>query len=155
MIIRDAGLSDAAVIVDFNLALAAESEALVLERDCVGAGVDALLRDANKGRYYVAEKDGLVVGQVMITYEWSDWRNATIWWLQSVYVRPDHRGKGVFTALFGHLRDLAFRAQQVCGVRLYMHQANEQARAVYERLGLHQTEYRVFEWSFPNQPHGF
>jgi GNAT superfamily N-acetyltransferase len=85
------------------------------------------------------------VGQVMITYEWSDWRNGNIWWLQSVFVRPDWRGKGVFRALFEHVRKKAETTPGVCGIRLYMHSANSRARAAYENLGFNTTEYVVLE----------
>jgi GNAT superfamily N-acetyltransferase len=95
----------------------------------------------------VAEHDGEIVGQVMITYEWSDWRNGNIWWLQSVYVRPDWRGKGVFRQLFEFVRHEAAHSTEVCGVRLYMHGSNERARKVYTELGFAATEYQVFELS--------
>ena len=105
--IRQAAFSDAPVIADFNLRLAEESEGLRLDEATVQAGVAALLKDPTKGIYHVAEMEGAVVGQVMITYEWSDWRNGNIWWIQSVYVKPDFRRAGVFRALFNHLRNLA------------------------------------------------
>lgn len=148
MTIRTAEPRDAAVIADFNIALALETEGLRLDPTCVNAGVTALLADTQKGLYFVAEEADEVVGQVMITYEWSDWRNANIWWLQSVYVRPDFRGRGVFRALFEHLRKLASSADQVCGLRLYMHEENARARKSYESLGMTQTKYLVFELDF-------
>ena len=145
MNIRQATLSDAPVIADFNIRLAEESEQLRLDASCVATGVAALLADAAKGVYYVVEVDGTVVGQLMITYEWSDWRNGTIWWIQSVYVREDFRGRGVFRALFKHLQGLALAAKEVCCLRLYMHGDNERARRSYERLGMKRTKYEVFE----------
>ena len=134
--------------MDFNLRLADETEHIQLEPERLKAGVDALLRDRGRGLYYLAEANGAIVGQVMITYEWSDWRNGNIWWLQSVYVHPQFRGRGVFKALFGHLQQLAATAGGVSALRLYMHAENSRARACYERLGMAETKYQVFELSF-------
>ena len=145
MKIRRAELQDAEVITRFNIDLAAETEDLHLDPACVSAGVRALLKDPGKGVYFVSEQEGMVIGQVMITYEWSDWRNANLWWLQSVYVRRDFRGRGVFAGLFRHLRQLAETTPEVCGIRLYMHDANQRARSAYEKLGMTQTHYLVFE----------
>jgi GNAT superfamily N-acetyltransferase len=143
--IRDAVLADVPVIVAFNLRLAEESEALRLEPATVQAGVAAELTDPAKGIYYVAEVEGAVVGQLMITYEWSDWRNGTIWWIQSVYVKPEFRRAGVFSALFKHVRTLAQGRKDVCNLRLYVHSENARARQSYERLGMARTPYEVFE----------
>jgi GNAT superfamily N-acetyltransferase len=125
--------------------LAAETENLRLDSERVQTGVAALLKDPSKGLYYVAEVDGTVAGQVMITYEWSDWRNGSIWWLQSVYVKPEFRRQGIFRALFKHLESLARERDDVCGLRLYMHADNTRARRSYEELGMKHTKYEVFE----------
>ena len=146
--IRRANLADAPVIADFNIRLAEESERLRLDRACVAAGVAALLSDPAKGIYYVAECDGSVVGQLMITYEWSDWRNGNLWWIQSVYVKEESRAQGVFKALFKHLENLARTSVDVAGLRLYMHSDNERARKTYERLGMKNSNYEVFELDF-------
>ncbi len=146
--IRPAAPPDAALIADFNQRLAAETEQLQLDPACITSGVSALLNDASKGIYFVAEVSGRVVGQVMITYEWSDWRNGMIWWLQSVYVEKQFRNQGVFRALFRHVENLARQRAGVCGLRLYMHKDNARARASYERLGMSHTHYEVFELSF-------
>ena len=148
--IRKAELSDAAVIADFNVRLAAESEALRLDPAIVAAGVHALLLDPAKGVYFVAETESMVVGQLMITYEWSDWRNANIWWIQSVYVREDFRGRGVFRKLFDYLQGEARRQEGVCSLRLYMHADNSPARQTYEKLGLQRTHYEVYEREVEN-----
>ncbi len=145
IIIRQAAPADAPVITDFNLRLAQETEDLALEEPRVRKGVAAILQDPAKGLYFVAEIDGTVAGQVMITYEWSDWRNGNLWWLQSVYVKDEFRGRGVFRALFTYLRDLAQKEAGVAGIRLYMHAANDRARRSYEALGMSQTNYVVFE----------
>ena len=133
------------MIADFNLRLAQETEDLRLDPACVRAGVEALLKDPGKGIYYLAEDERAVAGQLMITFEWSDWRNGNIWWLQSVYVEPRFRRAGVFRALFRHVQQSAARSPDVWGLRLYMHAENARARASYERLGMKQTQYQVFE----------
>jgi GNAT superfamily N-acetyltransferase len=144
-IIRKAELRDAAVIADFNLRLAEETEQLRLDPECVAVGVAAILKDPAKGLYFVAEAEGTVVGQLMITYEWSDWRNGNIWWLQSVYVKPEFRGQGIFRALFDELERRARSQPGVCCLRLYMHADNDRARQSYEKIGMLHTKYEVFE----------
>lgn len=133
------------MIADFNQRLAAETEDLRLEPDRIEPGVAAVLKDPAKGIYYVAEMAGEIVGQVMITYEWSDWRNGMMWWLQSVYVLPQSRQQGVFRLLFQHVESLARGRTDVCALRLYMHADNTRARQSYERLGMKLTKYEVFE----------
>jgi GNAT superfamily N-acetyltransferase len=128
--------------------LAEETEDLRLDPDYVSKGVAAILGDPTKGLYYVAEAERKIVGQVMITYEWSDWRNGNLWWLQSVYVQKDFRRRGVFNALFKHLQDLAHSRGDVCGIRLYMHSENARARNCYQQLGMKPTKYEVFEMEF-------
>ncbi len=137
------------MIAEFNLRLARETEGLALEPDCVLAGVKALLGDPGKGLYWVAEVEGVIAGQIMITYEWSDWRNGHIWWLQSVYVRKDYRGRGVFRGLFGHVQSAARQDPGVTSIRLYMHADNSVARRCYEAQGMRQTKYVVFEVDLP------
>jgi ribosomal protein S18 acetylase RimI-like enzyme len=143
--IRQAGLADRTIIAEFNLLLAKESEGLSLEPACVQAGVDAVLKDPAKGVYYVAEAGGAVIGQTMITYEWSDWRNGNLWWIQSVYVKPEFRGQGVFRRLFEHVRALASQQKDVPALRLYVHEDNKRACRSYEKLGMSRTKYEVFE----------
>ena len=143
--IRRAALADAPVVCEFNLRLARETEQLELDPARVLAGVSALLADAGKGIYFVAEAGEVIAGQLMITYEWSDWRNGMIWWLQSVYVREEFRRAGVFRALFDHVAGLARSQPELRGIRLYMHADNQRARRTYERLGMVHTPYEVFE----------
>jgi ribosomal protein S18 acetylase RimI-like enzyme len=132
-------------VADFNLRLAMETEQLRLDAGTVAKGVEAILQDKSKGLYFVAELEGKIAGQVMITYEWSDWRNGNLWWLQSVYVDPTFRGSGVFRALFAHVQKMAGEQPDVCGIRLYMHSENRRAKECYQRLGMRQTKYQVFE----------
>ena len=122
--VRDAGPDDAAVIAAFNSAMAEETEGKSLDPDIIGPGVANLLADGRRGRYWVAENDGVVVGQIMVTYEWSDWRNGNLWWIQSVYVHPDWRRKGVFSALYHHVESLASADPDAIGLRLYVEENN-------------------------------
>ncbi len=142
--VRRAQPADAEIIAAFNTAMARETEHLELDTERVCAGVLAILRDETKGLYFVAAHEGRVVGQAMITYEWSDWRNATFWWIQSVYVHQEYRGRGVFRRLFGHIQE-ASRSAGACGLRLYVEQNNETARRTYERLGMRRTPYEMYQ----------
>jgi ribosomal protein S18 acetylase RimI-like enzyme len=148
MHLRAATPADAELIAEYNARLAWETEARALDRPTLLAGVRALLTDPAKGRYFVAEQAGTVVGQVMLTYEWSDWRNGLFWWLQSVYVHADFRSQGVFRALFEHVTRLASQEPGVCGLRLYVEQENERAKGVYVRHGMVNAGYEVFETMF-------
>jgi GNAT superfamily N-acetyltransferase len=143
--VRSATLADHPAIVEFNLQLAAETEDKSLNRERLSRGVSAVLSDPANGHYFVAEVDGGLAGQIMYTREWSDWRNGTIWWLQSVYVRPELRGQGVFRQLFEHVAGLAQHDPTVVGLRLYVDQRNSSARQVYTRLGLDPAGYEVLE----------
>ena len=143
--IRRAAPNDAEVIVAFNLALAVESERRRLDRRVVARGVRRVVADPALGVYYVAERAGSVVGQLLITFEFSDWRDGTFWWIQSVYVAPACRQQGVYRALHQHVAQEARQARDVCGLRLYVDRRNARARAVYQRLGLMPTEYHLYE----------
>ncbi|HXG11973.1 MAG TPA: GNAT family N-acetyltransferase [Gemmataceae bacterium] len=143
--VRRAGPADAAVIVEFNRLLAEESEGKRLDPSLLTPGVAAALADERKALYFVAELDGAVVGQMMITFEWSDWRNGWFWWIQSVYVRPEVRRRGVFRALFEHVHQAARRDPEVIGLRLYVENGNRAAQEVYARLGLKPAGYFVLE----------
>jgi ribosomal protein S18 acetylase RimI-like enzyme len=146
--IRDATPADAEIIADFNSRLAIESEGMRLDPGLVGPGVRTLLGDVSKGRYWMAEADGNVIGQIMVTYEWSDWRNGMIWWIQSVYVHGDYRLTGVFSALYRYVESLARQDPQVCGIRLYVERENERAQRTYESLGMNMTDYQVMQSMF-------
>jgi GNAT superfamily N-acetyltransferase len=143
--IRAATIADADTIAEYNARLAWETETKALDRPTLAAGVRAVLADPTKGRYLLADHAGQVVGQLMVTFEWSDWRNGYFWWLQSVYVRSDARQAGVFRALFAALQAEAHAAGNVIGLRLYVEQHNHAAQLTYQRLGLTATEYQLFE----------
>ncbi len=148
IVIRPARAADAAVIAEHNRAMAAETEGLQLEAAVAAEGVKAVLEDPGKGFYTVAEAGGRLIGQMMITFEWSDWRNGVFWWIQSVYVQPEFRGRGVFGELYRHILALARADRTVCGVRLYVEAGNDRARRVYEHLGMRRTSYGIYEVDF-------
>lgn len=146
--IRPAVAADVETIARCNCAMAVETERLELDLERVTAGVGAVLEDSAKGSYWVAESDGRVVGQLMVTYEWSDWRNGVFWWVQSVYVDPDHRGRGVYRALYEETLMRAREAGNVCGLRLYVERDNERAKKAYRSQGMEATEYEMWETDF-------
>ena len=143
--IRRAGTDDAQALIDFNCAMARETEGKQLLPEVVGAGVRGLLAHPAAGFYLLAEVDGVVIGALMLTKEWSDWRNGSFWWIQSVYVRPEHRRRGVYRQLYRHVQQLAANDSAVCGFRLYVERENSAAQSVYRALGMSETHYRVFE----------
>jgi GNAT superfamily N-acetyltransferase len=154
--IRTAVVADAAIIADYNERIARETEGRILDHATLLNGVTALLQEPSRGIYFVAETtepSPRVAGQLLITYEWSDWRNGNFWWIQSVYVAEEFRGAGVFRALFHHILDLSKSRSDVCGLRLYMDADNHQARKVYEKLGMKRTHYEMFETDFVLKDH--
>jgi GNAT superfamily N-acetyltransferase len=162
VVIRRATMSDLNTIVSFNMALARETEHRVLDVRVLESGVEALLGNSGKGWYAVAEKslDGrqlIVVGQILVTFEWSDWRNGSFWWLQSVYVHPDHRQASIFRQLYEYVQGQAHLNQEpICGFRLYVEEKNHQAHQVYANLGFQKTAYHMYEkefaWTPPSVP---
>ncbi|MFL5341214.1 MAG: GNAT family N-acetyltransferase [Gemmataceae bacterium] len=141
--IRSATPADAGVIAEYNHRLALETENKVLDPPVLAAGVARVLGDPSRGLYFVAEAGGDVVGQLMVTFEWSDWRNGWVWWLQSVYVRADRRGRGVFRRLFEFALAKAKAAGDVVSVRLYVEKENAPAIATYERLGFENMHFNL------------
>lgn len=148
MQIRTANTSDSATIARFNAAMALESEDVELDQYVLTAGVAAALADPGKAFYLLSELDGAPAGQLMVTYEWSDWRNGWIWWIQSVYVAPEHRRKGVYRGLYRRLEELAAEDGNVRGIRLYVMRENLTAKKTYESLGMHHSEYDLYETEF-------
>jgi GNAT superfamily N-acetyltransferase len=143
--VRQAGPADSPTVVEFNWLLAKESENTILDREILEPGVRAVLADPAKGLYFLAEEGRHFLGQIGLTFEYSDWRNGWFWWIQSVYVVPQARRQGVFRMLFDHVRQLAVRDPEVIGLRLYVEEENAGALATYERLGLKETGYLVRE----------
>ena len=152
IVCRDARVTDAGIITLYNQRLALETEGRGLEPARVDAGVRALLEDPAKGRYFVAEVGRRVVGQVGLTWEWSDWRNGVFWWFQSVYVEAGFRRLGVFTRLFRHVEECARVDAACCGLRLYVEHHNAPAQAVYARLGMRHAGFEVLEIDFTGMP---
>jgi len=143
---RQATPDDVSVIVDFQIAMALETEELELDREVCSRGVNAVFDDPSRGRYFLAESEGTVVASLMITYEWSDWRNGNVWWIQSVYVRPSFRGQRVYAGLYEHIQRLVQADDAVRGIRLYVDRRNVSAQQVYTKLGMNGEHYQVFEW---------
>ncbi len=145
MIIRKAQPAEASTLVDFNQQMAFETEGKHLDSETLAKGVNAVFADERKGFYVVAEDDGKVVGGLMVTFEWSDWRNAWFWWIQSVYIVPNSRGKGIYRLLYDFVKTHARAEGNVCGFRLYVERENHNAQKVYERLGMRQPGYLMYE----------
>jgi ribosomal protein S18 acetylase RimI-like enzyme len=137
--------SDLGSLVNFNQLMAWETEQKKLDEITLSQGVAALIADANKGFYLVAEQHGQVVGSLMVTTEWSDWRNGVFWWVQSVYISPDYRRQGIYGQLYAQVKTLAEQQQNVCGFRLYVEKENVIAQKTYEFLGMEQSHYLMYE----------
>ena len=148
MHIRRATPADAGFIAESNIAMALETEGMALSEEVVRPGVAAVLADDSLGFYVVAEIDGELAGQLMVTFEWSDWRNGLWWWIQSVYVREEFRRRGVYSALHRHVAAEARAAGGVCGLRLYVEQENTVAQGVYQSLEMYNTRYHMYEVEF-------
>jgi len=146
-VVRRATIDDLETLVAGNIAMAKETEDVDLDPQVVEPGVRAALLDPKLGAYWVLEEQGEVLAQLMITYEWSDWRNRIVWWIQSVYVAPKARGRGLYRALYEAVLEQAQEAG-AAGLRLYVDTTNTSAQAVYCRLGMNGDHYRVFEKMF-------
>ena len=144
MNIRLAAPQDARHFIEFNKAMAFETEGKTLDDAIVGPAVNAIADDPNKGFYVVAEDEGQIVGGLLITYEWSDWRNAWWWWIQSVYIRPEARGRKIYSLLYDDVKRRAKEAGNVYGIRLYVEYENEHATRVYEKLGMERAHYHMY-----------
>jgi GNAT superfamily N-acetyltransferase len=143
--IRKAIPADAPAIIDFQQKMAWETEQLMLDTETVTRGVNAVFTNTALGQYWIAEENGSVLASLLITYEWSDWRNRNVWWFQSVYVLPDHRRKGIFRLMYKHIKDEADK-EGVAGLRLYVESKNTRAQLTYEALGMQCEHYTMYEW---------
>ncbi|HJN50007.1 MAG: GNAT family N-acetyltransferase [Pseudomonadales bacterium] len=146
--IRGANTADIEVLAEFNMAMALETEGKVLPADVIRAGVGALFENPQLGFYSMALVADRPAAALMITTEWSDWRNGLFWWIQSVYVKPDYRRAGVFRRLYQSIRDQAIARPDVCGLRLYVERENVAAQQTYLKMGMVETAYRLFEEEF-------
>lgn len=145
MNIRIAEKSDAPALVEFNQAMALETEGKNLDAQILQSGVESVFHDEKKGFYAVAEAGGQIVGGLMITFEWSDWRDSWFWWIQSVYILPEYRGRGIYRLLYEFVKERAESQKDVCGFRLYVEKDNERAQKVYEKLGMQSSHYLMYE----------
>jgi GNAT superfamily N-acetyltransferase len=143
--VRKATLKDAPAIIDFQLKMARETEKLALDTETVTKGVNGVFEDPSRGQYYVADDSGKIVASLLITCEWSDWRNCNIWWFQSVYVVPEHRRQGIFRKMYSFIKLLA-EEQDIAGLRLYVETKNIRAQKTYEALGMSSEHYSFYEW---------
>ena len=148
MKVRPASSMDLDVLVEFNAALARETEDRQLDLERLRAGVKAQLTDAARGHYYLLEVDGEVLGGLAVTREWSDWRHGWFWWIQSVYVRSSARRRGVYRALHASVREAALAAGDVCGLRLYVERENGAAQHTYAAVGMQEAVYALWEEDF-------
>ena len=146
MIVREANKAEYNTIAFFQLAMASETEEISLDRIIVEKGVKAVLADESKGRYYVAEIEGRIVGSLLTTYEWSDWRNGTVLWIQSVFVLPEFRRKGIYRSMYSYLKSLVIENDKLKGIRLYADKSNKTAHKTYRKLGMIDDHYITFEW---------
>jgi predicted GNAT family acetyltransferase len=144
--IRCSNEYDAEAIVGFQLKMAKETEGVSLDEIAVNNGVNAVFNDPHKGTYYVATDDDKIIASLLLTPEWSDWRNSWVMWIQSVYVVPESRGKGVFKSMYKYITNMAKESSKIAGVRLYVDLSNSSARNVYAKLGMVGDHYQLFEW---------
>lgn len=145
MIIRQATINDTAAIADFNIKMAKETEDLALIPDVINAGVRNMIENPAMGFYLVAEDNHVIQASLMVTTEWSDWRNGLFWWIQSVYVQPQYRRMGLYSKLYEKVKNLAQDNKNVCGFRLYVEHENVTAQKTYRSLGMEKTDYQMFE----------
>ncbi len=146
MIIRKATTTDLESLVDFQLLMAHETEGITLDKTTVTKGVLAVLNDNTKGSYYVTEIDDKVVSSLLTTFEWSDWRNGTVLWIQSVYVLPEFRRKGIYRSMYSFLKEKVLNDDNLKGIRLYADKSNHPAQKTYKSLGMSPDHYITFEW---------
>lgn len=146
MTIREATTTDIPYLLDFQLKMALETENITLEISTLTEGVNKLMKDTAKGKYYVAVDENEVMGCLMTTYEWSDWRCGTVLWIQSVYIAAPHRGKGVYKKMYAFIQQMVNTDPDLRGIRLYVDKTNAVAKAVYQKLGMNGEHYQMYEW---------
>jgi ribosomal protein S18 acetylase RimI-like enzyme len=144
--IRQATIEDISRIATFQMAMALETENLKLDAPTLQKGIAAVFADSSKGQYFVYEINGKVEASLMITYEWSDWRNGVVWWIQSVFVTKEYRGQGVYKKMYEHLKEIISSQESIRGLRLYVDKTNAAAQKVYSKLGMNGEHYQLFEW---------
>tara|TARA_X000001036_G_scaffold188111_1_gene177330 strand:- start:59 stop:511 length:453 start_codon:yes stop_codon:yes gene_type:complete len=146
--ITQPGIEDINSLVDFNIKMAKETENKILNKKIVTKGVSEVLTDTTLGYYVIAKNKNTILGSLMITYEWSDWRNGMFWWIQSVYVEKEYRQQGVYKKMYSYIKDKALKDNSCTGIRLYVEQENKIAQSVYTKLEMKETHYKLFEIDF-------
>ncbi|CAN5870708.1 GNAT family N-acetyltransferase [soil metagenome] len=145
ILIRIANREDAPALVEFNQAMALETEGKYLDTQILTSGVESVFHDERKGFYVVAEQENKIIGGLMITFEWSDWRGHWFWWIQSVYILPEGRGRKIYSRLYDFVKEKAAENGDVCGIRLYVEKENTHAQKVYEKVGMEASHYLMYE----------
>ena len=145
--IRNAKPKDIETIAKYNIKMALETENKYLDKEIITAGVSSIINDSSKGIYWVMEMNKIIIGQLMVTYEWSDWRNGMMWWIQSVYVSKEHRRQGVYSKMYNNLLELAQLDSECCGIRLYVEKENKKAQKTYKKLGMKNAGYEIMEFN--------
>ena len=148
MKITQPSIKDINSLVDFNIKMAKETENKILNKKIVTKGVSEVLTDTTLGYYVIAKNKNTILGSLMITYEWSDWRNGMFWWIQSVYVEKEYRKQGVYKKMYSYIKDKALKDNSCTGIRLYVEQENKIAQSVYKKLEMKETNYKLFEIDF-------
>ena len=146
MIIKEATQTNIEIIKNFQIKMAKESEEMILDNETITKGVTAVFANSSKGTYYIAEENNMVIASLLTTYEWSDWRNAYVLWLQSVYVIPEYRRKGVFKKMYQYLKETVENSDKYVGLRLYVDKTNTNAQKVYDNVGMSSEHYFMYEW---------
>lgn len=144
--IRQANKEDYEAIAAFQMKMALETENLKLDEETVRKGVQSAMQDPTKGKYFVGEENGKIISSLLVTFEWSDWRNKWVLWIQSVYVLPEYRKQGIFNQMYQKVKEWAEQDNEVSGIRLYVDKTNQRAIEVYKRVGMNGEHYQLFEW---------
>ena len=146
MKIKQATKTNISTIKNFQIKMAKESEEMILDNEIITKGVTAVFEDSTKGIYYIAEENNTIIASLLTTYEWSDWRNAYVLWIQSVYVIPEYRRKGVFRKMYQYLKNIVENSDKYIGLRLYVDKTNINAQKVYDNIGMSSEHYSMYEW---------
>ena len=144
--IRKASINDLKTLINFQIEMAVETENFKLNNENVKRGVKAVFNNSSKGEYYIAEEKNKIIGSFLITPEWSDWKNGTILWIQSVFVIPEYRKKGVFKKMYIHMKRIVDNSEKYLGLRLYVNKKNIVAQKTYEKIGMDNKRYKIYEW---------
>ena len=144
--VRAANILESKSIINFQINMAFETENIKLEKSSVKKGINAVFKDSSKGKYYVAEENDRIVGSLLTTNEWSDWKNGIILWIQSVYIIPEYRRKGIFKLMYSYLKKMVEESNGLIGLRLYVNKTNIIAQRTYEKIGMDSEHYKLYEW---------